>query len=72
MGQHLFGDEDYFPCKSGFTLDPLVERGAEALACEDVPGLEEIKLVEYQRFLGGRFKESEVRKASDLFAALER
>ena len=71
LGQHLFGDEAYFPAKGRFTLDPLVERGAEALACEDVPGLKEIKLVEYQRFLGGRFKESEVRKASDLFAALD-
>ncbi len=70
VGQHVFGDEAYFPTKGRFTLDPLMERGAEALACEDVAGLEEIKLVEYQRFLGGRFKESEVRKASDLFVAL--
>jgi hypothetical protein len=35
------------------------------------PASRQIKLVEYQCFLGGRFKESEVRKASDLFAALE-
>jgi hypothetical protein len=70
VGQHLFGHEDYFPAKGRFTLAPLVERGAEALACEDVSGLEEIKLVEYQCYFGGQFKESEVRKASDIFSAL--
>ena len=70
VGRHLFGDEEYFPSDDRFTLDPLVERGAAALACEDVRGLEAIKLVEYQRFWGGQFKESEVRKASDIFAAL--
>ena len=70
IGRHLFGDEGYFPSDGRFTLDPLVERGAAALACEDVHGLKSIKLVEYQRFWGGQYKESEVRKASDIFAAL--
>ena len=70
IGRHLFGDDGYFPSDDRFRLDPLIERGAAALACEDVRGLESIKLVEYQCFFGGQFKESEVRKASDIFAAL--
>ena len=42
----------------------------KSLLCEDVDGLEEIRLVEYRRYWGGAFKEIEVRKASDIFAAL--
>ena len=70
IGRHLFEDERYFPPDDRFTLEPLVERGSAALACADVQGLEAIKLIEYQRYWGGQFKESEVRKASDIFAAL--
>ena len=70
IGRHLFKDERYFPPDERFTLDPLVERGAAALACADVQSLEAIKLIEYQRYWGGQFKESEVRRASDIFAAL--
>ena len=70
MGRHLFGDEKYFPSDNRFTLDPLIDRGAAALACEDVAVWRSIKLVEYQCFFGGQFKESEVRKASDIFSAL--
>lgn len=68
IGEHLFGDARYFPVTDRFTLAPLLERGVAALACEDVPALESIKLVEFQRFWGGAYKEIEVRKATDIFA----
>jgi hypothetical protein len=70
LGRLAFGDEEYFPPADKFSLDPLVEDGANSLICEDVEGLDEIRLVEYRRFWGGAHKETEIRNASDIFAAL--
>jgi hypothetical protein len=70
LGRHLFGNEGHFPPSERFTLTPLVERGADALLCEDVEGLEQVRLVEFRRYWGGAQKEMEIRRASDLFAAL--
>ena len=69
LGRHLFGDEEHFPLAERFTLDPLVEGGAEALQCEDIEGLEQIRMVEFRRQWGGAYKEMEIRRASDIFAA---
>lgn len=68
IGFHFFSDREYFPTGERFTLSPLVERGPAALACEDVPGLESIKLVGFQRFWGGAYKDKEIREATDIFA----
>jgi hypothetical protein len=70
FGRLLFGDEDYFPPADKFSLDPLLDYGADSLLCEDVEGLEDIRLVEYRRYWGGKYKELEIRKATDVFAAL--
>lgn len=70
FGRLAFGDEEYFPPADKFSLDPLVDDGAKALLCEDVEGIEAVRLVEYRRFWGGAYAETEVRKASDVFAAL--
>jgi hypothetical protein len=70
FGRLLFGDEDYFPPADKFSLDPLLDYGADSLLCEDVEGLEDIRLVEYRRYWGGKYKELEIRKATDIFAAL--
>ena len=70
FGRLVFGDEKYFPPTEKFSLDPLIEDGATSLLCEDVEGLEEIRLVEYRRYWGGAYKEIEIRKASDIFAGL--
>lgn len=70
FGRLVFGDEEYFPPADKFSLDPLIEDGANSLLCEDVEGLEAIRLVEYRRYWGGANKEIEIRKASDIFAAL--
>jgi hypothetical protein len=70
FGRLVFGDEEYFPPADKFSLDPLIDDGAKSLLCEDVDGLDEIRLIEYRRYWGGAFKEIEIRKATDIFAAL--
>ncbi len=70
LGRLVFGNEEYFPPAEKFSLTPLIEDGAKSLLCEDVEGLEEIRLVEYRRYWGGAYKEIEIRKASDIFAGL--
>ena len=72
IGGILFGDEGYFPQTPKFTLEPLVEQGAAALNCADIDGMDDVKLVEYHQYWGGAHKESEVRRATDIFAAMEK
>jgi hypothetical protein len=51
FGRLVFGDEKYFPPIEKFSLDPLIEDGATSLLCEDVEGLEKIRLIEYRRWV---------------------
>jgi hypothetical protein len=71
IGKHLFGDEDCFPGTNKYTLEPLREYGADALACGDVDGIELITLVEVEFFWGGGYRSRDVKKADDIFADLE-
>jgi len=71
FGKHLFGDENCFPGTAKYTLEPLREAGADSLACFDIEGIESIVLTEVQFFWGGAQGEVEIRKAADVFAALE-
>jgi hypothetical protein len=48
---------------------PLIEKGRESLAHETSPDIKSIRLIEVERFWGGKAKEKEVRKATDLFDA---
>lgn len=70
FGRHLFGDKDYFEKNGKYTLEPLRELGEESLACDDIPGMEWVRLKEVHYYRGGSEKEIEVRKAQDYFAAL--
>lgn len=70
FGRIVFGDASYFTGGDIFTMSPLVESGAESMNCQDIPGLEHIRLVEVQRTWGGVHQEVEIRKADDIFAAL--
>jgi hypothetical protein len=70
FGRILFGDENYFPPSDKFDLHPLIANGANSLLCEDVPGIERIRLVEYHRYWGGAYQDIEIQKASDIFASL--
>ena len=71
FGQHLFGSESFFPGRAKYTLEPLRKDGSASLVCADVEGMDWVKLREVQYFWGGAHNEVEVRKADDVFAALE-
>ena len=70
IGRHVFGNEAYFPPAEKFTLQPLITDGSKSLLCDDIDGLDEARLVEFRSYWGGAFKETEIRKASDVFGAL--
>jgi hypothetical protein len=71
LGEHLFGDRDCFPGKKKYTLEPLREYGADALACFDIEGIEWITLTEIEFHYGGTHNAREVKKADDIFADLD-
>lgn len=71
LGKYLFGDEDCFPGKKKYTLEPLREDGADALACFDIEGIESITLTEIEFRWGGAYNARDVKKADDIFADLE-
>ena len=72
FGKHLFGDENFFPGQEKYALEPLRADGVASLECGDVDGLDWVKLKEVHYFWGGAHGEIEVRKADDIFAALEK
>jgi hypothetical protein len=59
FGKHLFGDEQLFSGMSKYTLDPLQIDGEAALRCEDVPGIEWVRLGELRIFQPARVPRSE-------------
>ena len=71
LGLHFFGDADFFDGHSQFTLEPLRTLGADALLCDDVDGMEWVRLKELHIVRGGTHKAIEIHKAEDVFAALQ-
>ena len=71
FGRHVFGNEDFFPGTGKYTLEPLRRDGAASVVCTDVDGMDWVRLKEVQFLWGGAEREIEIRKAKDLFAALE-
>ncbi len=71
FGRHLFGHDEFFPGTAKYTLEPLRTHGAKALVCDDVDGIESVKLKQVEIFWGGPEKEITILKANDLFRALE-
>jgi len=70
LGKFLFTGEEHFPPAGKFTLDPLVAHGSAALNVMDIEGISRVRLIEYRRYWGGTYSETEIRKAEDVFAAL--
>ncbi|ABK19449.1 hypothetical protein QMW84_08865 [Cronobacter sakazakii] len=70
FGFHLFGDEEFFNERSRFDLEPLRQIGEDALLCDDVDGIEYVRLKEVQVFWGGAHKDVEIRRSEDIFASL--
>jgi hypothetical protein len=71
FGSHLFDDPNFFSINKKYTLEPLREYGLASMACGDIDGIESITLTEVHLLWGGAHREIEVRKSTDLFAALE-
>lgn len=70
FGRVLFGDPEHFPNKTKYTLEPLRRDGAACVVCNDIEGLEWVRLREVHLSFGGPHGEYEIRKANDLFAAM--
>ncbi len=71
FGRNLFGDQDFFPGTGKYTLEPLRRDGAASVVCTDIDGMDWVQLKEVQYLWGGAEQEIEIRKANDIFAALE-
>jgi len=69
LGQHLFGNDNFFPDIGKYTLELLRNSGEASIVCTDVHGMEWVRLKEIQFLWGGAEKEIEIRKANDVFAA---
>jgi hypothetical protein len=70
FGRILFGSDTYFRTQFRMTLDLLKERGPALLACQDVDGMQSVKLVEVRRWFGGEYKDRQIQQATDVFGAL--
>jgi uncharacterized ParB-like nuclease family protein len=68
FGKHLFGDATYFGIGGCYRLDPLRERGEDALDCSTIPGIQWIRLTQVEIFQGNGLT---IRYShTDLFALL--
>jgi hypothetical protein len=70
FGKHLFGDKGTFGESDKYTLDPIRTQGEACLACDDIPGMEEVVLTELHLLWGGAQGEIEIRRAHNIFLAL--
>jgi hypothetical protein len=68
FGRLLFGDENFFPGASKYTLEPLRFDGEMSVVCSDVDGMESVTLREVQWSWGGTNHEAESFRADDVFA----
>jgi hypothetical protein len=72
FGTHFFSGENHFRSSSSkYTLERLRTDGPDSLFCGDVVGLDWIRLKEIIYYWGGPAGEIEIRRAGDVFAALE-
>ncbi len=71
FGSHFFKDADHFPNDDKYTLAPLINQGADALACADIPGMESVKLTEIQLQFRGPLNDRRIYRSKDFFKSLE-
>ena len=72
IGQHIFSDPAHFPAARRLIFDPIIKQGPGALYCADVPGMQEVKLVEVNRKWNNDQHEIDIKKADDIFALGDR
>jgi hypothetical protein len=71
FGLHLFGDRAFFGRTRCFDLEPLRQLGEDALLCSDVDGIDTVILRSVEIYRGGSQKETEIRRAEDLFVSFK-
>jgi len=69
FGQCLFKDRGFFSERKTYTLAPLRRDGPDALDTRDVPGLDRVRLRDYELAMPDPFTLRTIRKATDVFAA---
>lgn len=67
-GLHLFGDESYFVERNLLSLLPLATKGPEALVCDDIPGLLDVKLRKVQVIDGSARKRTLTWEEEDVYS----
>jgi len=70
FSHYLFGQENYFPEEEKYTLKPLIDNGVDALACADIEGIEDVKLVEINLQFKGPYNDEKILRSNDIFASL--
>jgi hypothetical protein len=70
FGLQLFGAIDAFPDIGRYALEPIRAQKAACLECKDIKGLKHVTLLEVHIAWGGSYGEVEIRRASDLYAAM--
>jgi len=69
VGKHLFGSVDYFLSETKYILDPLMTDGAASLVCSDIEGIDNVKLIQVKRYLGGEHGDKETIDTKDYFSS---
>lgn len=74
FGRHLFGLEGFFDFDGvggKFTLDPIVSDWRRCVMCQDIDGIDDVRLTELQFRHPGSQYHVEVHKADEVFRAME-
>ena len=74
FGKHLFGLEGFFDFDGvggKFTLDPIVHDWRRCAMCQDIVGIDDVRLTELQFRHPGSQYHVEVHKADEVFRAME-
>jgi hypothetical protein len=69
FGTHFFDDPEYFLGEDKYTLEPLLADGQTSLACQDIPGMDEVKLTEIQLQFQGPYGDRTIMRSKDMFAS---
>ena len=72
FGRTLFGGDNFFSGTAKFDLRPLISRRRMALACADVPHIEQVRLTDLEFFRRRAPWRRVIQQADDLFALIER
>ena len=67
FGRHLFGSDAHFCDSAKYTLDPLWEKGEDAL--KPIPGIQQVVLSEIRFLRGGTPSTIETHKGDNVFAS---